>query len=127
MITVCCAIIEKDGLILLAQRGNGMDRHGKWEFPGGKLETDETPDECIVREIKEELGVEIIITGALPPIEHSYPEIALRLIPFLCKLESNPPIPKIHSRIEWVLPVNIITYDLSDADAKVLLNYQKRV
>lgn len=126
MLTVCCAIIEEDGLILLAQRGNGMDQHGKWEFPGGKLEPGETPQQCIVREIMEELGVETVITGTIPSVVHIYPDKTIRLIPFLCRLTKNLPIPKVHKSIAWVLPEDITSYNLSDADVKVLLNYQNR-
>ena len=104
-----------------------MDQHGKWEFPGGKLEPGETPQQCIVREIKEELGVEIIIKGTLPPVVHIYPDKPIMLIPFLCNLYDNPPILRVHSKIAWVLPGNIITYNLSDADIKVLLSYIKEM
>ena len=63
---VACAIIERDGLVLAAQRSEGMNLPLKWEFPGGKLEAGETPGECVIRELHEELAVQIGIGLALP-------------------------------------------------------------
>ena len=67
MIDVTCAIIRnEDDEVLIVQRGETTDHPFKWEFPGGKLHPDETEEECIIREIKEELSMEIVIVGKLP-------------------------------------------------------------
>ena len=76
MIRVTCALIESDGRLLCARRSPTMSHPGKWEFPGGKIEEGETEDECLIREIREELGVEVhspgfrivnVARGTVPP------------------------------------------------------------
>ncbi|WP_332914414.1 (deoxy)nucleoside triphosphate pyrophosphohydrolase [Algoriphagus boritolerans] len=77
------------GKVLAAKRSESMDLPGKWEFPGGKIEGGESPEECLIREIQEELAVRIKIIQALSPVEFSYtPGKIIRLIPFTATLES---------------------------------------
>lgn len=88
-IPVTCAIIFHRGKVLAAKRSESMDLPGKWEFPGGKIEGGESPEECLIREIQEELAVRIKIIQALSPVEFSYtPGKIIRLIPFTATLES---------------------------------------
>ena len=79
-IQVTCAIIEQDGFVLAAQRSATMRLPFKWEFPGGKIQSGETPEECLHREIDEELGVEIAICKYLPLATHNYPSITVTLL-----------------------------------------------
>ena len=79
-----CAIIEKNGLILVAQRSEAMAMPLKWEFPGGKVEPDESAATCLQREIREELGVEIGIISPVAPSTWSYPDFTITLYPFVC-------------------------------------------
>jgi mutator protein MutT len=83
-IQVTCAIIECDGLVLAAQRSETMSLPLQWEFPGGKIHQGESPEECLAREIDEELGVKITINGSLNPSTHRYPSVSVTLYPFLC-------------------------------------------
>ena len=88
---VVCAIIEKDGLFLIAQRPYGKSLGGKWEFPGGKIEINESEQEALRREIREELGVDRDIGIRLTPSTHDYPDFTVHLIPYLCRIISGDP------------------------------------
>ena len=83
MIDVACAIILKDDKILVTQRSEKMSLPLKWEFPGGKIENDETAENCILREIKEELNIEIEIIGKLETKTFDYSNFSINLIPFI--------------------------------------------
>jgi 8-oxo-dGTP diphosphatase len=122
-IIVCCAIIEYNGKILLAQRSHKMNNPGKWEFPGGKTESGETNEECIVREIREELNLEIRITVSLQAVTHQYPDKFIKLIPFICVFEGSLPTLNEHQNIAWVNPHEVGNFDCSAADIKVWQQY----
>ncbi|HNW50013.1 MAG TPA: (deoxy)nucleoside triphosphate pyrophosphohydrolase [Prolixibacteraceae bacterium] len=100
-IEVTCAIIVKNDTFLACQRGPGSEHPYEWEFPGGKVELSETPEECIVREIWEELKVDIEIIKKLEPIDFDYPRMSIRLIPFLCSITQGHPTPVEHHTIRW--------------------------
>lgn len=125
IIPVVCAIIEQDNLVLCALRSERMSLPGKWEFPGGKLEVNELPEEALIREIKEELNVEIKIIEALPFAEHSYiPEKTIRLIPFRCNiLSDNSPRATEHSELRWMKKDELLQLDWAAADVPIVLNY----
>ncbi len=120
LIDVTCALIIRDGFILITQRGAGMDRAGKWEFPGGKVKSDETHDDCIRREIKEELSIDIVIKRWLVPIEYSYPDIKIRLIPCIATITGGTLKLIEHSKYEWVKTEDLPSYDWSQADVAVV-------
>nr|NQU90137.1 8-oxo-dGTP diphosphatase MutT [Bacteroidota bacterium] len=101
MIDVTCAIIEKEGKILAARRAHGQHLAGMWEFPGGKIEPGETAEECIVREIMEELNILIRICKKLEPVEYDYPEKSIRLIPFVCATDNDEVVLVDHSDFRW--------------------------
>lgn len=82
---VTCAIIENNNRVLVVQRSERMKLPLKWEFPGGKIEEFETEEACIRREIKEELNIEIELIKRLTPSIFDYPEISIKLIPFIAK------------------------------------------
>ena len=125
IIPVVCAIIEQDGLVLCALRSEHMSLHGKWEFPGGKLEVNELPEEALIREIKEELNVEIRIVEALPIAEHAYvPEKIIQLIPFRCVIvRDENPTPTEHSELRWMKKDELPLLDWAAADIPIVLNY----
>src|SRR5512140_86541 len=105
MIDVTCAIIRnEEDEVLIVQRGEESAHPLKWEFPGGKVSAGETPEECILREIKEELSMDIVIVAKLPEVEHDYGFRQIRLIPFICDTLEELPFLTEHVAYRWVQP-----------------------
>lgn len=125
-VPVVCAVIEHEGLVLLAQRPPDKLLPLKWEFAGGKVEPGEEPAAAIVREIREELGCEIVITRVLPPFVHDYQTVVIKMIPFVCALapRSASPHPHEHVAIAWVQPDALLDHDLAAADLPVVASYR---
>lgn len=123
-IDVTCAIIKNDGAILACKRGAESEHPFEWEFPGGKIEPNETEEECIKREIREELGVEIRIVKELKFIEHYYPSMLVRLIPFICEITQGKPLALEHERFCWQPISQFSDLSWSEADKEVFaINY----
>ena len=122
-IDVTCAIIEKNGQVLAAQRGPAMAMPFKWEFPGGKINPGETPENSIIREIKEELGIEIQIKTMLPPSSHSYPDLHIRLHPFVCRISRGRIEPAEHHAVQWTYHDRLLALDWAEADVAVVKSY----
>jgi len=126
MIDVCCAlIIDENGRVFVAQRSETMKLPLKWEFPGGKVEAQETAEACIVREIEEELGIAIQILNRLASNEHHYDDFSIRLTPFVCKTTTTTVSLKEHVNCSWVKPEELLTLDWADADVPVVHAYLK--
>ncbi len=125
-IPVVCAVIEKDGCVLLAQRPAGKHLALKWEFAGGKVEPGEDPAAALVREIREELGCDIVVVRALPHFAHRYPEVLIEMFPFVCRLApgSAEPHPHEHVALAWVALGELLRYDLAAADLPVVAAYR---
>ena len=120
MIQVTCAIIVNSiGKVLVTQRSINMPLPLKWEFPGGKIEAGETAEECLIREIREELNIEIQITGSLPPNDHQYPDKLIRLIPFICRQKGGEIILKEHASYKWLDAKDLLDLDWAEADVGV--------
>lgn len=127
MIAVTCAIIRNDeNEILVVQKGEATDHPFKWEFPGGKLAQEETEEDCIIREIDEELSIEIIICGKLTPVNHDYGHKKIRLIPFICDTLNDMPFLSEHIAYKWVEEKDLMTIDFSEADIFVAQSYLDR-
>jgi 8-oxo-dGTP diphosphatase len=124
-IPVCCALIENNEKVLVAQRPPGKHLAGQWEFPGGKIEPHESPTEALHREIKEELGCTLTITAALPPVIHAYPEATIQLHPFIAELspDSSPPHAYEHVALKWLNRTELTKATLAPADIPVLDSY----
>ncbi len=124
-IPVVCAVIEHEGRVLLAQRP--VDKHlpRKWEFAGGKVEPGEDPAAAIIREIREELGCEIVLLRALPRFPYDYTRVVIEMIPFVCALAPDSPAPHAHEHVAlaWVTPDQLTDYDLAPADRPVIADY----
>lgn len=127
-VPVVCAVIERNGLILLAQRPPNKLLPLKWEFAGGKVEPGEAPAAAIVREIREELGCDIVISRPLPAFIHDYKTVVIEMIPFICTLTaaSSEPHPHEHVALAWVKPAELTTYDLAAADLPVVIQLTSR-
>jgi 8-oxo-dGTP diphosphatase len=124
MINVSCAIIVNDnGEVLVTQRSSSMKLPLKWEFPGGKVEHNETSEECLIREIKEELNLDINIKSSLEPVEHHYQEFSIRLIPFICKIKSGEIKLTEHDDYLWLERNELLDLDWAEADIDVVKNY----
>lgn len=122
MIDVTCAIIEHRGKILITQRSQSMNLPGKWEFPGGKVESQESLEACIIREIKEELNIGIEVLKGLPA--HEYKN-QIRLIPFVCKWLDNEIRLTEHAAFRWVSPIELRQQDWAEADIEIVETYLK--
>lgn len=119
----CAIVVDFNHSILVTQRGQSMSLPLKWEFPGGKIEPDETAEECLIREIKEELGVDIEIIKSLKPNSHTYPAITVNLIPFICKLIGGKINLAEHAAYKWLDANELSTLDWADADVPIVKNY----
>ncbi|MGA9325613.1 MAG: (deoxy)nucleoside triphosphate pyrophosphohydrolase [Salegentibacter sp.] len=123
-ISVTCAITERGQKILCAQRSEKMDIPLKWEFPGGKVEDQEQIEDCLKREIKEELGVEIEILERLPANQHRYSKNKIvNLIPFRCSLQTFEIDLKEHLRIKRAIFQELKHFDWAEADIPIVQNY----
>lgn len=122
-IHVTCAIIERDGLVLAAQRSATMTLPLKWEFPGGKIDPGESAEECLLREIVEELGIQVGIEKNLPATTHNYPAFSVTLYPFVCSIETGEIVLHEHAAISWLPPTELHTLDWAEADLPVIQSY----
>ena len=119
-IRVVAAVIHDDkDRIFVTQRGYG-DMKGKWEFPGGKIETDETREEALKRDIREELAAEITIERYLEKVEWNYPKFRLTMYCYLCKLDSGYTL-KEHSAAKWLKRNERLTVDWLPADRALFM------
>ena len=118
-IEVVAAIIRKDGKIFATQRGYG-DFKDWWEFPGGKIEAGESPEQALVREIREELSTDIIIEKLLRTVEYDYPQFHLTLHCYLCTLASDSLHLNEHEAARWLAKDDIHTVKWLPADEEVL-------
>ena len=122
---VAAAIIfNRDGKILIAKRKKGEKLEGYWEFPGGKLEDGETPQQCIEREISEELGVSAIGKEILGESTYNYHDSMIKLIGVKTHLKSFDFRLKVHEEVRWVPLHEILNYKLAPADIYLLKNFQ---
>jgi 8-oxo-dGTP diphosphatase len=120
---VVCAIIEKDGLFLVAQRPEGKSMASLWEFPGGKVNQNEPEEAALQRELQEELGVTVKIIQRLTPCFHRYEDFSLTLIPYRCLLHEEEPLALEHQELRWISPYEIGLYNFPDADLPILEEY----
>lgn len=120
---MACAIIERDGNVLAAQRSAAMTLPLKWEFPGGKIETDESPQECLIREIREELGITVCIDATLSPSTHSYADFTVTLYPFTCRQTGGVMTMYEHHALQWIEPQRMPELDWAAADLPVVGEY----
>lgn len=124
-LAVVCALIERDGHVLMAQRPAHKHLGGKWEFPGGKVEPGETPEAALHRELQEELGCTVEILRALVPHTHAYATVTVQLIPYVTRLlpSSGTPQTHEHAALRWVPAGELLALDLPDADLPIIADY----
>lgn len=122
-IKVVCAIINKQNKTLVVQRSEKMALPLKWEFPGGKLEQDETEVECIKREIKEELEIEIEVGRRLTPSLYDYPNFTIELIPYISEYKNGSLILNEHSQHLLLNKEELNGLDWAEADIPIVNEY----
>lgn len=120
MVLVTCGIILKGNEILVTQRSELMKLPLKWEFPGGKINSGETEEDCLKRELKEELNIEIEILKKLVPNIHHYTSFVIKLIPFLVKYVSGEIILLEHVNYKWVNKNEMDNLDWAAADLPIV-------
>mgnify|MGYP001577421510 CR=1 FL=1 len=120
MIRVVCGIIYKGDKILLTRRKKGKSLEGFWEFPGGKVEKEETDTIALKRELKEELGLEISELNYFSENKHDYNTFSILLIAYKCKALNDPKKMVDHDKFEWVRVNEIGNFYLADADRPLL-------
>ena len=120
IIPVSCLILLHQGKVLAVQRSKSMDLPGLWEFPGGKVEPDESPAACLIREIWEELSIGIQICRPLTPVLHAYPTKTIQLIPFLANWESGTLQLTEHAQSQWLAPQDLLSLDWAPADLPIV-------
>ena len=124
MIEVTCAIIEHNNKVLVTQRSEMMALPLKWEFPGGKIEKGETAEACLVREILEELHINIRITKQLNTNTHQYSDTkTIKLIPFICELIDGEIKLTEHANFLWLSKSELSNLDWAEADVPILNEY----
>ena len=124
IVKVVAAIIKKDDKIFATQRGYGEFKGG-WEFPGGKIEPGESPQEALVREIEEELDTEINVGELVDTIEYDYPKFHLSMECFLCTIKSGNLVLKEHEAAKWINASELHSVDWLPADITIIEKVKK--
>jgi mutator protein MutT len=119
-VEVSAALVFHHGKLLITQRHAGAHLGGLWEFPGGKREPDETFEQCLARELREELGIEVEVGGLFEEISHAYAEKTVRLKFFTCKLVSGEPRPLDCAALKWMDKTELGVFEFPAADARLL-------
>lgn len=122
ILVAACALIDRDNRILLAQRPPGKSMAGLWEFPGGKFEPGETPEQTLMRELTEELGI-ITKPDCLAPLtfaSHSYDDFHLLMPLYICRKYEGIPTPREGQTLKWVRAKNLRDYPMPEADLPLI-------
>ena len=130
VLVAACVLIDPDGRVLIAQRPEGKSMAGLWEFPGGKIEPGERPEQTVIREMQEELGVAIKEACLAPFVfaSHSYPDFHLLMPLFLCRRWEGIPHPHEGQKVAWVKPRDLALdsarYPMPPADIPLVAQLQ---
>jgi 8-oxo-dGTP diphosphatase len=123
---VTAALIEREGRVLLARRQPGKHMGGRWEFPGGKMKPGETPEECLRRELIEELGIECEVGELLGSTVFHQRGIHLKILLYRARILSGTPKLYEHEELRWVLPEQIGSFELADSDRRLARRLLRR-
>jgi len=122
LLVAAAALIDIDGRVLICQRPEGKQLAGLWEFPGGKVEAGETPEACLIRELDEELGIQVTNACLAPFVfaSHGYESFHLLMPLYLCRRWSGFVTAKEHKALAWVKPNELRNYPMPPADAPLV-------
>jgi 8-oxo-dGTP diphosphatase len=122
LLVVACALIDATGKILLARRPEGKKLAGLWEFPGGKMDPGETPEAALVRELREELGIDVAAENLAPFVfaSHAYESFHLLMPLYLCRRWTGKPKPREGQALAWVAPDRLVEYPMPPADRPLI-------
>jgi 8-oxo-dGTP diphosphatase len=122
VLVVACALVDTDGRVLLAQRPQGKSMAGLWEFPGGKVETNERPEAALIRELNEEIGIVTQETCLAPLtfVSHGYDDFHLLMPLFICRRWQGIVTPVEGQSLKWVRPNDMHKYDMPPADEPLI-------
>jgi 8-oxo-dGTP diphosphatase len=118
VLVAACALVDADGRVLIAERPAGKSMAGLWEFPGGKVEAGERPEESLIRELNEELGI-VVNEACLAPLtfaSHTYPDFHLLMPLYVCRRWEGIVTPREGQRLAWVKPNQLRNYPMPPAD-----------
>ena len=116
LVRVTAAVLEQDGCILIARRSSAGHLAGKWELPGGKVKEGETPEQCLARELREELNLSVSVGEFLGTSNYRYDHMRIELLLYRVTLMSGEPMALVHDAFRWVTPGEMAQYDFSPAD-----------
>jgi 8-oxo-dGTP diphosphatase len=122
LLVAACALVDVDGRVLLAQRPTGKTMAGLWEFPGGKIEDGERPEQTLIRELKEELGI-TVSEPCLAPLtfaSHSYPDFHLLMPLYVCRRWEGTVAANEAQQLAWVKPNRLRDYEMPPADVPLV-------
>jgi 8-oxo-dGTP diphosphatase len=122
VLVAACALIDADGRVLIAQRPEGKSMAGLWEFPGGKVETGERPEQSLIRELKEELGI-VVKEDCLAPLtfaSHLYPDFHLLMPLYVCRRWEGFVEAQEGQRLKWLRPTELRDYPMPPADEPLI-------
>ena len=122
VLVAACALVDADGRVLIAQRPEGKLMAGLWEFPGGKIENGERPEDTLIRELREELGI-TVSEDCLAPLafaSHSYPDFHLLMPLYVCRRWKGTVIATESQQLAWVKPNRLRDYEMPPADAPLI-------
>lgn len=122
LLVAACALVDADGRVLISQRPEGKALAGLWEFPGGKLEPGERPEETLIRELREELGIEVE-EPCLAPLtfaSYSYEDFTLLMPLWICRRWNGTPHGREGQAVKWVLPTKLRDYPMPPADEPLI-------
>jgi len=120
VVEVSAGLVFRGGKLLITQRHNSGHLADLWEFPGGKREPGETFEQCLARELHEELGIEVAVGRLVESLTHQYPERAVHLQFFLCAWRRHEPRPLDCQAVAWITPDDLAQYEFPAADERLL-------